>query len=924
MARLLTTEDKRLEETKARKKYWKRWGPYLSERQWGTVREDYSPGGTAWEYFPHDHARSRAYRWGEDGIGGISDRHQMICFGLALWNGRDPILKERLFGLTGNQGNHAEDVKEYYFYQDSTPTHSYMRMLYKYPQAEFPYARLVEENSRRDREQPEYELLDTGVFAEDRYFDVFIEYAKADVEDILIKITAANRGPEPAMLHLLPSLWFRNTWSWGNDLRRPSARRSTSLPNSECAELQHWHYGKRWLLCAGQPELLFTENETNYARLFSGRTRVPYVKDAFDELLIRGNKSAVKPQQAGTKMAAHYEVQLDPGKSETLKLRLTDMEPLATMDRAPGTDGIITSPGHAERAEGVPATNDFGNGFDNLFALRQREADEFYASRVTSELSEDAKNVTRQAFGGMLWSKQFYHYDVRTWLEGDPAGPPPPPERFKGCNKEWTHLYTDDVISMPDKWEYPWFAAWDLGFHCITLALVDPDFAKEQLILLLREWYMHPNGQLPAYEWAFGDVNPPVHAWAAWRVYKIERRVRGVADRGFLEKVFHKLLLNFTCWVNRKDPDGANIFQGGFLGLDNIGVFDRSAPLPTGGHLEQSDGTSWMGMYCLNMLAIALELAKEDPAYEDVASKFFEHFVYIARAMNDFGTDGRSLWDDEDEFYYDVLHMPDGRYLPLRVRSLVGLMPLLAVETIEPELLDAMPGFKERLEWYLENRPDLASLISRWHEPGAGDRRLICLTRGHRMKCLLRRMLHPDEFLSDYGVRSLSKFHAANPYVLHLEDGQRTVHYDPAESQTNIFGGNSNWRGPVWLPINYLLIESLQKFHHYYGDDFKVECPTGSSRYLTLNEIANELSNRLIRLWLRDGNSARPFERSCGDALSAEHDRDLYWFHEYFHGDTGAGLGAPHQTGWTGLIAKLIQQQGEGGTIVKHDPFTDL
>src|SRR6476646_1794591 len=911
MARLLTTEDKRLEETKARKKYWKRWGPYLSERQWGTVREDYSPGGTAWEYFPHDHARSRAYRWGEDGIGGISDRHQMICFGLALWNGRDPILKERLFGLTGNQGNHAEDVKEYYFYQDSTPTHSYMRMLYKYPQAEFPYARLVEENSRRDREQPEYELLDTGVFAEDRYFDVFIEYAKADVEDILIKITAANRGPEPAMLHLLPSLWFRNTWSWGNDLRRPSARRSTSLPNSECAELQHWHYGKRWLLCAGQPELLFTENETNYARLFSGRTRVPYVKDAFDELLIRGNKSAVKPQQAGTKMAAHYEVQLDPGKSETLKLRLTDMEPLATMDRAPGTDGIITSPGHAERAEGVPATNDFGNGFDNLFALRQREADEFYASRVTSELSEDAKNVARQAFGGMLWSKQFYHYDVRTWLDGDPAGPPPPPERSKGRNKEWTHLYTDDVISMPDKWEYPWFAAWDLGFHCITLALVDPDFAKEQLILLLREWYMHPNGQLPAYEWAFGDVNPPVHAWAAWRVYKIERRVRGVADRGFLEKVFHKLLLNFTCWVNRKDPDGANIFQGGFLGLDNIGVFDRSAPLPTGGHLEQSDGTSWMGMYCLNMLAIALELAKEDPAYEDVASKFFEHFVYIARAMNDFGTDGRSLWDDEDGFYYDVLHLPNGDDHFLKIRSMVGLIPLFAVETLEPEIVDRLPGFKRRMQWFIDNHADVPEHIEMTQRSARGVRRLLSLANRKQLKRILSRMLDETEFLSPYGVRSLSRYHLDHPYEVQVNDHISRVDYEPAESTSGLFGGNSNWRGPIWFPLNYLLVESLQKYHHYYGEDFKTECPARTGNEVDLWEVAAEISRRLVHIFVRGKDGRRPVAGSLELFQTNPHWKDLILFHEYFHGDNGAGIGANHQTGWTGLVAKLIEQSGE-------------
>ncbi len=911
MARLQSKEDQRLEEDRARKKYWKRWGPYLSERQWGTVREDYSPGGTAWEFFPHDHARSRAYRWGEDGIGGISDRHQMICFGLALWNGRDPILKERLFGLTGNQGNHAEDVKEYYFYQDSTPTHSYMRMLYKYPQAEFPYARLVEENSRRGREQPEYELLDTGVFAEDRYFDVFIEYAKGDVEDILVKITAANRGPEPAMLHLLPSLWFRNTWSWGKDLRRPSVRRSTSVPKSECAELQHWHYGKRWLLCAGQPELLFTENETNYARLFSGRNRLPYVKDAFHEFLIRGNKSAVNPQRAGTKMAAHYELQLDPGKSETLKLRLTDMEPLATMDRAPGTDGIITSPGHAERAEGVPATNDFGDGFDNLFALRQREADEFYASRVTSELSEDAKNVTRQAFGGMLWSKQFYHYDVRTWVDGDPAGPPPPPERLKGRNKEWTHLYTDDVISMPDKWEYPWFAAWDLGFHCITLALVDPDFAKEQLILLLREWYMHPNGQLPAYEWAFGDVNPPVHAWAAWRVYKIERRVRGVADRGFLEKVFHKLLLNFTWWVNRKDPEGMNIFQGGFLGLDNIGVFDRSAPLPTGGHLEQSDGTSWMGMYCLNMLAIALELAKEDPAYEDVASKFFEHFVNIAHAMNDMGTEGIALWDNEDGFYYDVLHLPNGDDHFLKIRSMVGLIPLFAVETLEPEIVDRLPGFKRRMQWFIDNHADVPEHIEMTQRSARGVRRLLSLANRKQLKRILSRMLDETEFLSPYGVRSLSRYHLDHPYEVQVNDHISRVDYEPAESTSGLFGGNSNWRGPIWFPLNYLLVESLQKYHHYYGEDFKTECPARTGNEVDLWEVAAEISRRLVHIFVRGKDGRRPVAGGLELFQTNPHWKDLILFHEYFHGDNGAGIGANHQTGWTGLVAKLIEQSGE-------------
>jgi Glycosyl hydrolase family 63 C-terminal domain len=911
MARLQSKEDQRLEEARIRKKHWKRWGPYLSERQWGTVREDYSPGGTAWEYFPHDHARSRAYRWGEDGIGGISDRHQMLCFGLALWNGRDPILKERLFGLTGNQGNHGEDVKEYYFYQDSTPTHSYMRMLYKYPHAEFPYARLVEENRRRSREEPEFELLDTGVFWEDRYFDVFIEYAKADVEDILIKITAVNRGPEAATLHLLPSLWFRNTWSWGKDLRRPSAQRATSVPGSVCAELQHWQYGKRWLLCPGQPELLFTENETNFVRLFNGKNRTPYVKDAFHEYLIRGNKSAVNSQQAGTKMAAYYPLELGPGQSQTFKLRLTDMEPLASMERSLGVVGTITSPGHADPAEGVPPANDFDAGFDNVFALRQKEADEFYASRVTSEVSDDAKNVMRQAFGGLLWSKQFYHYDVRTWLDGDPAGPPPPPERLKGRNKEWTHLYNDDVISMPDKWEYPWYAAWDLGFHCIALALVDPDYAKEQLILLLREWYMHPNGQLPAYEWAFGDVNPPVHAWAAWRVYKIERRVRGVADRGFLEKVFHKLLLNFTWWVNRKDPDGMNIFQGGFLGLDNIGVFDRSAPLPTGGHLEQSDGTSWMGMYCLNMLAIALELAKDDPAYEDVASKFFEHFVNIAHAMNDMGTEGISLWDNEDGFYYDVLHLPSGDDHFLKIRSMVGLIPLFAVETLEPEIVDRLPGFKRRMQWFIDNHADVPEHIEMTQRSARGVRRLLSLANRKQLKRILSRMLDETEFLSPYGVRSLSRYHLDHPYEVQVNDHISRVDYEPAESTSGIFGGNSNWRGPVWFPMNYLLVESLQKYHHYYGEDFKVEFPARAGSECDLWEVAAEISRRLVHIFVRGKDGRRPIAGGTELFQSDPHWRDLLLFYEYFHGDNGAGLGASHQTGWTGLVAKLIEQSGE-------------
>jgi hypothetical protein len=911
MPRLQTREDERLEETRTRKKYWKRWGPYLSERQWGTVREDYSPYGTAWEYFPHDHARSRAYRWGEDGIGGISDRHQMICFALAMWNGRDPILKERLFGLTGHQGNHGEDVKEYYFYLDSTPTHSYMQMLYKYPQAEFPYDALVAENGRRDRTKPEFELMDTGVFAGNRYFDVFVEYAKANVEDILIRLIVVNRGPETATLHLLPSLWFRNTWSWGKDDRRPTIRKTAGLQNCQCVEVEHWQYGKRWLLCAGQPQLLFTENQTDYERIFNVKNPTPFVKDAFHEYLIHKNQAAINPQQNGTKMAAYYPLTLSPGDSATLKLRLTDMDPLGEMKSDSKKPGSVPSPAHAEPNNEVPRANDFGTDFDRLFDLRQKEADDFYASRVPKDISEDARSVMRQALSGMMWSKQFYHYDVLGWLTGDPGQPPPPEERWNGRNKDWTQLYNDDIVSMPDKWEYPWYAAWDLAFHCVSLAIIDPDFAKDQLVLLLREWYMNPNGQLPAYEWAFSDVNPPVHAWAAWRVYKIERRVRGVADRAFLEKVFHKLLLNFTWWVNRKDPDGSNIFQGGFLGLDNIGVFDRSAPLPTGGHLEQSDGTSWMGMYCLNMLAIALELAKEDPAYEDIASKFFEHFVYIAHAMNNFGSHATSLWDEEDGFYYDVLHLPNGENHFLKIRSMVGLIPLFAVETLEPEVIDKLPGFKRRMQWFIDNHPDVPDHIDMSQTSPRGTRLLLSLVSKQQLGRVLSRMLDESEFLSPYGIRALSRYHKEHPYELRFNGTVNSVNYEPAESATGTFGGNSNWRGPIWFPVNYLLVESLQKYHHYYGDDFKLPCPTGSNNQTDLWQVAAEISRRLTHIFLRDDAGRRPV---YGDAEVFQSDpywRDLVLFYEFFHGDNGAGLGANHQTGWTGLVAKMIQQSGE-------------
>jgi hypothetical protein len=911
MPRLLTIEDARLEEAHTRKKHWKRWGPYLSEREWGTVREDYSPYGTAWEYFPFEQAHARTYRWGEDGIAGICDRHQLLCLSIAFWNGKDPILKERLYGLTGNQGNHGEDVKECYFYLDSTPTHSYMRMLYKYPHAAFPYQQLLEENRRRGKVDPEYELLDTGIFAENRYFDVFVEYAKCDVEDILIKITAINRGPELAPLHILPTVWFRNTWSWGKDLRRPTARKAPDVPGAVCVELEHWQYGKRWLIASGQPALLFTENETNFEKVFNYKSRTPYVKDAFGRYLVEGQKTAVNPSQMGTKMAAHYPLQLGPGETATLKLRLTDLSLLAGMNLDSPTVGMVAPPAQQERTSGVPATNDFGAGFDAAFAQRQKESDEFYASRIPKGLSDEARAVMRQAYSGMLWCKQFYHYDVRTWLEGDPAGPVPPKERWNGRNKDWTHLYNDDVMSMPDNWEYPWYAAWDLGFHCIPLAIIDPDYAKDQLILLLREWYMHPNGQLPAYEWNFSDVNPPVHAWAAWRVYKIERRVRGVADRVFLERVFHKLLLNFTWWVNRKDPDGHNIFQGGFLGLDNIGVFDRSAPLPTGGHLEQSDGTSWMGMFCLNMLAMALELAKEDMAYEDVASKFFEHFVYIARAMNDVGTEGRSLWDAEDGFYYDLLHLPNGEEHFLKIRSMVGLIPLFAVETLEPEIVDRLPGFKRRMQWFIDNHPDVPEHIEMTQRSARGVRRQLSLVNRKQLKRVLSRMLDETEFLSDYGIRALSRYHLEHPYEVEVDGHVSRVDYEPAESTTGIFGGNSNWRGPIWFPVNYLLIESLQKYHYYYGEDFKVECPTHSGNEADLWQVAGEISKRLTRIFMRGKDGRRPF---AGKDELFNYDpywKDLIWFYEYFHGDSGAGLGANHQTGWTGLVAKLLEQSGE-------------
>jgi hypothetical protein len=876
----MTNEEIRLAEARDRKRHWKRWGPYLSERAWGTVREDYSADGNAWDYFPHDHARSRAYRWNEDGLAGICDRRQLICFALALWNERDPFLKERLFGLTGNQGNHGEDVKEYYFYLDSTPTHSYMKYLYKYPQAAFPYQQLLEENRRRTKNEPEYELLDTGVFADDRYFDVFVEYAKADVEDILIKITVANRGPESARLRLLPTIWFRNTWSWGTDEPHPNLHR---VPGA--IELKHPASGKRWLYYEGSPELLFTENETNRHRLFKTPDSGWCKKDAINDCIVDGIKQAVSAESAGTKAAVHYAMNIAAGETVTIRLRLTNVE----LSRPP-----------------MAAFNNF----DGLFATRKQEADDFYATIIPRDLSPDAKNVMRQGFAGLLWSKQFYHYVVKQWLEGDPGNPPPPRERTQGRNHDWPHLYNADVISMPDKWEYPWYAAWDLAFHCVSLALVDPDFAKDQLVLLLREWYMHPNGQFPAYEWALGDVNPPVHAWAAWRVYKIDKKRHGHGDRAFLVRVFHKLLLNFTWWVNRKDAEGMNIFQGGFLGLDNIGVFNRSDPLPTGGHIEQSDGTSWMAMYTLNLLAIAMELAMQDPAYEDVASKFWEHFIYIAYAMNHLGHDGQGLWDGEDGFFYDVIKFPDGSSFPVKIRSMVGLIPLFAVETLEPGLLDRLPGFKRRMEWFIHNRPDLTANVASMQTSGMGERRLLSIVDAGQLQRMLQIMLDEQEFLSPHGVRALSLYHHDHPFVISFDGKEHRVDYEPGESSTGLFGGNSNWRGPVWFPVNYLLIESLQKFHHYFGDSLKVEFPSRSGKMLTLSEVAAEISRRLTGIFLRDPEGNRPVNGAAPKFHADPNWSDLILFYEYFHGDTGQGLGASHQTGWTALVAKLLQQSG--------------
>jgi hypothetical protein len=885
MSVLETEEYRRLQEDRDHKAYWRRWGPYLSERQWGTVREDYSEGGTAWDYFPHDHARSRAYRWGEDGLLGISDNHQRLCFAVALWNEKDPILKERLFGLTGNEGNHGEDVKEYYYYLDSSPSHAYMKGLYKYPQSAYPYSLLLEETKRRGRKDPEFELMDTGVFDENRYFDVQVEYAKESSSDILIRLTVTNHGPQPAPLHLFPTLWFRNTWDWKPGVAKPLLEQTSSLnPAEALVTVQEQTLGSLWWVCERPDELLFTENETNQEKLFNTPNRSAYVKDGINNWIVKGDRAAVNPRSLGTKAAAYYHKILEPGETWMVKLRL--------MDKKPEGDVLQTS-------------------FDRIFSVRQKETDDFYNRVIPTTLSEDARNVQRQAFAGMLWSKQYYNYVVKEWLEGDPNEPPPPESHKHGRNQAWEHLYSEDVLSMPDKWEYPWFAAWDLAFHCLPLAMIDPEFAKRQLLLLTREWYMHPNGQLPAYEWALGDVNPPVHAWAAHRVYQIDKKLTGKGDLLFLERVFQKLLLNFTWWVNRKDAEGNNIFQGGFLGLDNIGVFDRNLPLPGGTFIEQSDGTSWMAMYCLNLLKIAIELAHHNPAYEDIASKFFEHFLYISEAMRYKMGDEENLWDEEDGFFYDSLHFSDGRHLRLKIRSCVGIIPLFAVETLEVASLLKLPGFNKRMAWFLENRPDLAKEVTCDGQGGACERRLLSVVTPEMLRRILSRLCDEAEFLGPHGVRALSKYHKDHPYELTLDGQSHSVSYEPAESTTGLFGGNSNWRGPVWMPINYLLIESLQKFHHYLGDSFKVECPKGSGRMMTLWELATELSRRLTSTFLKDDQGHRAV---FGGVTKFQEDpqwKDKLFFYEYFHGDNGAGIGASHQTGWTGLIAKLLQQSGE-------------
>ena len=867
-------EKRRLIENKNTNK-WSLWGPYLSERQWGTVREDYSANGDVWNYMTHEMARSKAFRWGEDGIGGICDDKQQLCFSFAFWNGKDKIIKERLFGLTGKEGNHGEDVKECYYYLDNIPTHAYMKMLYKYPQNEFPYEKLLEENKKRSRNETEYELIDTGIFDSDDYFDIFIEYAKAGFNDILIKITVYNRSSGDALLNIIPQLWFRNTWAWGYDNYKPKINSG----KNKSLLIEHNKLGNYHFYYQNEPGLLFCDNETNVAKLYN-TDAAGYFKDGINEFLTNKNDEAINPDKTGTKAGLHYNLMVSSKENIILKFRLTGRKNLK-----PFSD------------------------FDNNFEKRKNEADTFFNEIANEKIEPDTKNIQRQALSGLLWNKQFYYYDVRHWLKGDKAQPPPPAERLFGRNSDWQHLNNKDIILMSDNWEYPWFAFWDMSFHCVALASIDSEFAKSQLKLLTREWYMHPSGQFPAYEWNFSDVNPPVHAWAAYKVFLIDKKNKnGKGDLSFLESVFHKLLLNFTWWVNRKDTASRNIFQGGFLGLDNIGVFNRSSELPTGGYLEQADATSWMAMYSLNLMMIALELSKTNKVYEDTATKFLEHFLYIANAMTNIGNKDIDLWDNEDEFFYDILNTPGGNHIKIKVRSIIGLIPLFAVEVIDPDIVKTCSEFAKRMDWFLNYRPDLASLVSRWHVEGHGESRLFSLLRGHRMKRLLKRMLDETEFLSDYGIRALSKYHKEHPYVFNTNGNTFAVNYEPGESQSGIFGGNSNWRGPIWFPINYLIIESLNKFYKYYGDDFKVECSTNSGRYLTLKEIAVEISIRLSKIFLKNNSGLRPVFGNCTKFQNDPNFKDYILFFEHFNGDTGRGLGASHQTGWTALISLILNE----------------
>jgi len=893
----MTTEHIRLEKAQEQKIPWKKWGPYLSERQWGTVREDYSQGGDAWNFFTHDHARSRAYRWGEDGIAGISDDKQHLCFSLALWNGKDPILKERLFGLTNSEGNHGEDVKEYYFYLESTPTHSYMKYLYKYPQAAYPYDDLVRTNRHRTRNEMEYELLDTGVFNGDRYFDVFVEYAKGGPEDILVKITAHNRGPDAAELHLLPTLWFRNDWAaWiGKSNRapeKPTLKQTKAAAGTSAVAARHALLGDFILACEGETPLLFTENETNHARLFPGQKNdSPYVKDGINDCVVQGNQAAVNPEHQGTKVAAHYRKTVEPGQSATVRLRLTAREPAE------------------QSATPKDTAKPFGPEFEATLAARIKEADEFYRSVTPPSVSSDAANVMRQAIAGMLWSKQFYFFDGDNWLEEHHSNPLHTGYR-SARNSEWFHMLNQDVISMPDKWEYPWYAAWDLAFHTLPLSIVDPDFAKEQMRLMLKGVYLHPSGQIPAYEWNFSDVNPPVHAFATLFLHRTEQALRGETDLEFLRAAFNKLLLNFTWWVNRKDRFGKNVFEGGFLGLDNIGVFDRSAPLPTGGHLEQADGTAWMALFSQNMLELAVEIAAHDPTYEDMVVKFAEHFCYIAAAMNRPGQEG--MWDEQDGFYYDLLQLPDGSATRLKVRSMVGLLPLCATSITEVWQRERIPRAMDRISERVRRMPGLTETI---HPTGPGhfgvaDRGLMALVNPERLRRILTKMLDENEFLGPYGIRSLSKFHEQHPFVFHVNGQEYRVDYLPAESNTGMFGGNSNWRGPIWMPVNAMIIRALLNYYLYYGDNFKIECPTGSGKMMNLFEVSKEIADRLARIFLRDERGRRPVYGGTEKFQTDPHWRNHILFYEYFHGDNGAGLGASHQTGWTGLVAKLIQLYG--------------